>query len=71
MAKPQRHYTSFLLRLWQARDEGEMIWRASLESPHSGQSRSFTTLAALYSYLDKLTGFGDEGEAQGSTDNKE
>jgi hypothetical protein len=71
MARPSQHYISYLLRLWQARDDGETIWRASLESAHSSQSWGFTSLAALYSFLDKLTRGGDEGEVQGLSDNKE
>jgi hypothetical protein len=44
-------YMAYLLRLWQV-DEGEgMTWRATLESPHTGERRGFASLADLFSFL--------------------
>ena len=42
---------SYLLRLWQAEHEGALVWRASLESVHTGERRGFASLAALYAFL--------------------
>ena len=44
MNETQRGYISYLLRLWQAQDNGDWVWRASLESPQSGQRWVFATL---------------------------
>ena len=46
---------AYLLRLWQAGDEEEVTWRASLESAHTGERRAFSSLAALFAYLEEET----------------
>ena len=46
-----RPYLSYLLRLWSAEDGGERVWRASLESPHSGQHTGFASLDDLFDFL--------------------
>lgn len=51
MSKEQRPYLSYLLRLWQTRRAGELVWRASLENPHTGERRGFATLEALFAFL--------------------
>jgi hypothetical protein len=55
MNKEQQGYISYLLRLWQIRSEGELVWRASLESPHTGERRGFANLADLFAFLEKET----------------
>jgi hypothetical protein len=47
----QRRYLSYLLRLWQTSDGNKYVWRASLESPGSGERRGFTGLKALCDFL--------------------
>jgi hypothetical protein len=54
MAKQQR-YLSYLLRLWQTSDKGEQVWRASLESPGSGERRGFARLKDLFDFLQTQT----------------
>lgn len=44
-------YLAFLLRLWQVRADKEMIWRASLESPHTGKRHGFANLDTLLEFL--------------------
>ena len=44
-------YLSYLLRLWLAENGGERIWRASLESPRSGQRTGFASLNDLFDFL--------------------
>jgi hypothetical protein len=51
MAEPRRRYRAFLLRLWQERNGGEWIWRASLEDPHSNKRKGFPDLERLSAYL--------------------
>ena len=48
--KRGRH-ASYLLRLWQAEDNGRIIWRASLQSPDTGERLGFATLADLLGFL--------------------
>jgi len=61
MAKRQRRYLSYLLRLWQTSDGRKQIWRASLESPGSGERQGFADLQDLFDFLQGQTEPGDEG----------
>lgn len=54
--EPQRKdYRAFMLRLWRAGDPpaaGQTTnWRASLESPHTGERIGFGSLTELFSFL--------------------
>jgi hypothetical protein len=49
-------YTSYLLRLWPTEDKGHLVWRASLESPHSDERWGFANLEALFAFLRQETG---------------
>jgi hypothetical protein len=54
MSNQKRGYVAYLLRLWQA-EEGETApWRASLESPQSGERWGFAGLAELFAFLEKV-----------------
>jgi hypothetical protein len=66
MAKQQQVYLSFLLRLWQTSSDDEQIWRASLESPGSGERRGFASLQALFDFLEAQTGRASPQDTQGS-----
>jgi hypothetical protein len=50
MAK-QRRYLSYLLRLWQTSDSGRQVWRASLESPGTGERQGFAGLREMFDFL--------------------
>jgi hypothetical protein len=64
MGEARRGYLSYLLRLWQARADGELIWRASLESPHTGERLSFADAETLFAFLDAQTReFAPQGTA--------
>lgn len=54
--KQDRKYLSYLLRLWMVKENGEYIWRASLESPKSGAQVGFDSLESLAAYLKEQTG---------------
>ena len=54
MAK--RRYLSYLLRLWQTSDRGKQVWRASLESPGTGERRGFASLEDMFEFLRALAG---------------
>ncbi len=51
MKETQRGYISYLLRLWQAQDNGEAVWRASLESSQTGQRWVFANLDEALAFL--------------------
>jgi hypothetical protein len=55
MGESLRGYLSYLLRLWQANADGELVWRASLESPHTGEHLSFADAESLLAFLDAQT----------------
>ena len=51
-------YCSYLLRLWQVRSGGELVWRASLEDPRTGIRRGFATLEQMFAFLQLGMGAG-------------
>jgi hypothetical protein len=55
MKEPEEQYLSYLLRLWQSQRNGELIWRASLESSQTGQRHLFATLEELCAFLQETT----------------
>ncbi len=65
MTRP-RCYLAFMLRLWQVGGEGEPAWRASLESPHTGERRGFASLEALFAFLEEQTRSTDDPSATNS-----
>lgn len=44
-------YQAYLLRLWRVRYQGQWQWRASVDSPNTGERRSFADLAAFVAFL--------------------
>jgi len=48
-------YRSFLLRLWQVDQNGDWVWRCSLEETGTGRYQLFVDLEALFSYLSAET----------------
>ncbi|MDY7077292.1 MAG: hypothetical protein SXV54_10245 [Chloroflexota bacterium] len=70
MSKEQRGYLSYLLRLWQIRSAGELVWRASLESPHTGERKGFAGLADLFTFLEQEIGHVARGQTASNADEK-
>ena len=64
MSDLRRRRVSYLLRLWQTEHEGALVWRASLESAHTGERRGFASLAELYAFLEEETAAGIENGKQ-------
>jgi len=69
MGEEKRRYISYLLRLWQTKSGGKLVWRASLEDPHTGERRGFASLEALFVFLQRQTGVrpgsdGNRGESE-------
>jgi hypothetical protein len=49
----QRRYLAYMLRLWEVSNDGQLDWRASLESPHTGERHGFANLEALLGFLEE------------------
>lgn len=49
-------YLAYMLRLWQVKGEGKLLWRASLEDVRTGERRGFASLEELLTYLREETG---------------
>jgi hypothetical protein len=63
MTTEPRRYLAYMLRLWQVGSGEEHTWRASLESPRTGERRGFSSLEALFNFLEVNTR-GLERQAQ-------
>jgi hypothetical protein len=66
MTSENSAYLAYMLRLWLVDDEGP-VWRASLESPHTGERHTFADSQTLLAFLEEKTGMrsnavGEEGE---------
>jgi hypothetical protein len=70
MDKEQPDYLSYLLRLWRVSGEEKAVWRASLESPHTGERRGFANLADLFTFLEKEAGHAAQGQTAPNADEK-
>ncbi|MCP4363145.1 MAG: hypothetical protein GY796_34520 [Chloroflexi bacterium] len=55
MNETQHGYVSYLLRLWQAQDNGDWVWRASLESSQTGQRWVFANLDDVLAFVRSQT----------------
>jgi hypothetical protein len=56
MTAEQPVYLAYMLRLWQVNDGGNSVWRASVESPHTGERYGFVNLEMLFAFLEEKTG---------------
>ena len=69
----QQRYLSYMLRLWETSNGETQIWRASLESPGSGQRRGFASLQGLMAFLEaEIRSQGEQprdSSAPGEADN--
>jgi hypothetical protein len=51
----QRCYLSYLVRLWQTERDGEIVWLATAENPHTTERQAFAGLEALFAFLEEKT----------------
>jgi hypothetical protein len=56
-------YLAYMLRMWRVEAEDGPVWRASVESPHTGERVGFGSLETLFAFLVEKTG-GDVRGAQ-------
>jgi hypothetical protein len=61
LMKRQKHYLSYLLRLWRENGCDSPLWRASLERPQDDEPMVFASLVDLFAFLEKETGSGSPG----------
>lgn len=59
MNAQRKQYLAYLLRLWRVKQKNENGWRASLESPHTGEVRGFASLELLVEFLREQIGGED------------
>ncbi|MBN1484799.1 MAG: hypothetical protein JXA37_08765 [Chloroflexia bacterium] len=55
MTIKQGRYQSYLLRLWRTQSDEQILWRASLESPGTGERHGFADLQELFHFLQTQT----------------
>lgn len=53
MANEQRPYFAYMLRLWCVNANGDVVWRASIEDPHTGERHGFASLDHLFAFLEE------------------
>ena len=63
-----QRYESYLLRLWESDEAGQLIWRASLESTDTGERHGFADLDGLFAYLKTACETLLPDDAQGLTE---
>ena len=51
MAADPGDYHAYLLRLWRAQQDQQVVWRASLDDPRTGERRGFASFDQLVDYL--------------------
>lgn len=52
MSKPETRYIAYLVRMWSTNDaQGEVVWRASIQSPGETARRGFESLESLFVFL--------------------
>jgi hypothetical protein len=44
-----------MLRMWRVDTEEGTVWRASVESPHTGERDGFANLEVLFAFLEEKT----------------
>ncbi len=64
-------YLSYLLRLWQTSDNNNQVWRASLESPGTGERRGFASLRDLFDFLESQTSRAETHDEPGRDSTRE
>ncbi len=48
-------YLAYMLRLWRVHSQSHIVWRASLESAHTGERVMFADLDALLAFIGDKT----------------
>lgn len=70
MPGKQRRYISYLLRLWQTKSKGKLVWRMSLEHPHTHERQGFASLEELCDFLAQEIGHVAQDDVSPSDSSK-
>jgi hypothetical protein len=62
MSEEPPRYLAYMLRIWQASAGGNLSWRATLESPHTGERQGFPDLKSLFAFLEEKTSIASQTE---------
>ncbi|MCP4538325.1 MAG: hypothetical protein GY832_14405 [Chloroflexi bacterium] len=63
--KRRQHYLAYMLRLWKTNTGKGPAWRASLESPHTGERQGFVDLETLFAFLKEKTDNKSQSDTMG------
>ena len=55
MPASETHYQAYLLRLWQMDNEGQPVWRISLEEVGGAEKLVFQDVADFFGFIKALT----------------
>jgi hypothetical protein len=55
MTNSQPRYLAYLVRLWEVDTNGRSVWRASAQSPHTGERHAFADMDLLFDFLEQRT----------------
>lgn len=55
MSEYPKNYQSYLLRIWQAIEGGQLTWRASLQDVKSGKIQPFASMDLFIQYVNERT----------------
>ena len=50
-----KNYMAYLLRIWSGNESETLVWRASLEDPHTRKLIQFAQISELTDFLQALT----------------
>ncbi len=53
----RKDYLAYMVRLWRTEGDEEPVWRASVESPHTGERHTFAKVELLIAFLREKTGW--------------
>jgi hypothetical protein len=70
MSSARGRYVAYLLRLWQVDEAEDAPWRASLESPQTGERQGFASLVDLFTFLENEIGQVVQGQPTPSVGEK-
>jgi hypothetical protein len=55
-------YLAYMLRLQRVWRDGQPVWLASVESPHTGKRQAFANVEALFAFLGEMLELGAAGD---------
>jgi hypothetical protein len=64
MSDEPKGYQTYLLRLWFVQVQGKKQWRASIESPHTGERQVFARLEQLFAFIGERCEAEEPGELE-------